>query len=53
MLEIKRSADPLVDFCGYLIALSMPTGLFIGNANMRPMNPRRYLYHGYLSFTEA
>ena len=52
-LEIKRSADPLVDFCGYLTPLSTPTGLFIGNANIRPMNPRRYLYHAYLSFMEA
>ena len=52
-LEIKRSADPLVDFCGYLTPLSTPTGLFIGNANIRSMNPRRYLYHAYLSFMEA
>ena len=52
-LEIKRSADPLVDFCGYLTLLRTPTGLFIGNANIRPMNPRRYLYHAYLSFMEA
>ena len=52
-LEIKRSADPLVDFYGYLTLLRTPTGLFIGNANIRPMNPRRYLYHAYLSFMEA
>ena len=52
-LEIKRNADPLVDFCGYLTPLSTPTGLFIGNANIRPMTPRRYLYHAYLSFMEA
>jgi putative DNA primase/helicase len=31
-LEIKRQADPLVDFCGYLMPLSTPNGLFIGNA---------------------
>jgi len=52
-LEIKRNADPLVDFCGYLTPLSTPTGLFIGNANIRPFNPKRYLYHAYLSFMEA
>ncbi|TPE12128.1 DNA primase [Pantoea vagans] len=52
-LEIKRQADPLVDFCGYLMPLSTPNGLFIGNANIRPLNPKRYLYHAYLSFMES
>lgn len=52
-LEIKRSADPLVDFCGYLLAVTSPNGLYIGNANIHPSNPRRYLYHAYLSFMEA
>ena len=52
-LEIKRHADPLVDFCGYLMPLAGPTGLFIGNANIRPLNPKRYLYHAYLSFMES
>ncbi|MEN4705933.1 primase-like DNA-binding domain-containing protein [Pantoea agglomerans] len=52
-LDIKRQADPLVDFCGYLMPLSTPNGLFIGNANIRPMNPKRYLYHAYLSFMES
>lgn len=52
-LEIKRQADPLVDFCGYLMPLSTPNGLFIGNANICPMNPKRYLYHAYLSFMES
>lgn len=52
-LTVKRHADPLVDFCGYLAALSMPVGLYMGNANIRPANPRRYLYHAYLSFMEA
>jgi len=35
-LEIKGQADPLVDFCGYLMPLSTPNGLFIGNANYSP-----------------
>ena len=52
-LEIKRHADPLVDFCGYLMPLSQPTGLYMGNANIRPLNPKRYLYHAYLSFMES
>jgi len=52
-LEIKRSADPLVDFCGYLLAVNTPNGLYIGNANIIPANPRKYLYHAYLSFMEA
>lgn len=52
-LEIKRQADPLVDFCGYLMPPSTPNGLFIGNANIRPTNPKRYLYHAYLSFMES
>ncbi|CAI0698157.1 DNA primase TraC [Serratia liquefaciens] len=52
-LEIKRSADPLVDFCGYLLAVSAPDGLYIGNANITPANPRKYLYHAYLSFMES
>ncbi|NAT79105.1 DNA primase [Dickeya dadantii] len=52
-LEIKRQADPLVDFCGYLQALSGTTGLYMGNANITPRNPRKYLYHAYLSFMES
>lgn len=52
-LEIKRSADPLVDFCGYLLEESEPHGLYMGNANIVPANPRKYLYHAYLSYMEA
>ncbi|MGE4681520.1 primase-helicase zinc-binding domain-containing protein [Yersinia enterocolitica] len=52
-LEIKRGADPLVDFCGYLLAVNTPNGLYMGNANIIPANPRKYLYHAYLSFMEA
>lgn len=52
-LEIKRQGDSLVDFCGYLMPLSTPNGLFNGNANIRPINPKRYLYHAYLSFMES
>ncbi|WP_224653189.1 primase-helicase zinc-binding domain-containing protein [Pectobacterium versatile] len=52
-LEIKRQADPLVDFCGYLLAHGDTTGLYMGNANITPRNPRKYLYHAYLSFMES
>lgn len=52
-LTIKRQADPLVDFCGYLTVLGTPEGMMIGNANITPPNPRRYLYHAYLSFMAA
>ena len=52
-LEIKRSSDSLVDFCGYLLAVQAPSGLYMGNGNIRPSNPRKYLYHAYLSFMEA
>ncbi|CAM3985749.1 primase-helicase zinc-binding domain-containing protein [Rahnella victoriana] len=52
-LEIKRSSDSLVDFCGYLLAVPSPSGLYMGNGNIRPSNPRKYLYHAYLSFMEA
>lgn len=51
--EIKRDADPLMDFCGYLSEASTPNGLFMGNANIIPANPRKYLYHYYLSFMEG
>ncbi|WP_116474804.1 primase-helicase zinc-binding domain-containing protein [Zobellella maritima] len=49
-LEIKREADSLVDFCGYLIANSQADGMLVGNANINPLVPRKYLYHAYLAF---
>ena len=52
-LEIKRNADPLVDFGGYLLANSEANSMFMGNANITPRNPRKYVYHAYLSFMEA
>ncbi|EKN4821491.1 phage/plasmid primase, P4 family [Yersinia enterocolitica] len=52
-LEIKRNSDPLVDFCGYLLASAEANGLYMGNGNIIPRNPRKYLYHAYLSFMEA
>ena len=52
-VSIKRDADPLCDFCGYLEALPDATGLYMGNGNIRPVQPRHYLYHAYLTFMEA
>ncbi len=52
-MRIKRDADSMVDFCGYLFATAEPTGLHMGNASIRPLQPKRYLYHAYLAYMEA
>jgi putative DNA primase/helicase len=52
-LSIKRDADPTFDFCGYLEALPEPEGMYMGNANIIPRQPRLYLYHAYLVYMEA
>ncbi len=52
-LSIKRDADPTFDFCGYLEALPQTNGMFMGNANIVPRQPRNYLYHAYLVYMEA
>ncbi|MEB7529315.1 primase-helicase zinc-binding domain-containing protein [Enterobacter kobei] len=52
-LSIKRDSDPTFDFCGYLEALPEPDGMFMGNANIIPRQPRLYLYHAYLVYMEA
>jgi len=52
-LSIKRDADPTFDFCGYLEALPQTNGMFMGNANIIPRQPRDYLYHAYLVYMEA
>ncbi|EOL8987616.1 primase-helicase zinc-binding domain-containing protein [Cronobacter dublinensis] len=52
-LTIKRDADPTFDFCGYLEALPQTNGMFMGNANIIPRQPRNYLYHAYLVYMEA
>ncbi len=44
-LAIKREGGSLVDFCGYLMASVVCDGMFIGNAEIVPFSPRRYLYH--------
>lgn len=52
-LSIKRDADPAFDFCGYLEALPDAEGMYMGNANIVPRQPRVYLYHAYLVYMEA
>ncbi|MDC9588552.1 toprim domain-containing protein [Xenorhabdus sp. XENO-10] len=52
-LDIKRGTDPLVDFCGHLIASHEADGLLIGNAEIVPFNPRKYLYHAYLAYMKG
>jgi len=51
--RIKRDADPMVDFCGYQFTTSEPDSLFMGNASIRPLQQRRYLYHAYQAYMEA
>lgn len=52
-LAIKREGDSLVDFCGYLMAMVECEGMIVGNAEMVPFSPRRYLYHSYLAYMSA
>ena len=52
-LAIKREGDSLVDFCGYLMASMVCDGMLIGNAEIVPFSPRRYLYHAYLAYMRA
>ncbi|HFW5176685.1 TPA: toprim domain-containing protein [Salmonella enterica subsp. enterica serovar Potsdam] len=52
-LAIKREGDSLVDFCGYLMVLVECEGMIVGNAEMVPFSPRRYLYHSYLAYMSA
>ncbi|MCW0314837.1 hypothetical protein NB694_004637 [Pantoea ananatis] len=52
-MRTKRDADPMVDFCRYLFATAEPNGLLMGSASIRPLQPRRYLYHACLAYMEA
>ncbi|HBQ3013220.1 DNA primase family protein [Klebsiella quasipneumoniae] len=52
-LAIKREGDSMVDFCGYLLASVACDGMFIGNAEIVPFSPRKYLYHAYLAYMRA
>ncbi|EKZ3298478.1 DNA primase, partial [Salmonella enterica] len=48
-LAVKRETDSMVDFCGYLISSMNCDGMFVGNAEIIPFSPRRYLYHAYIA----
>ena len=49
-LSVKRASDPIIDFCGYISFMDQPHGLFLGgNANIQ-RNPRKFVYHLYLSY---
>lgn len=52
-LSIKRDANPTFDFCGCLEALPQTNGMFMGNADIIPRQPRNYLYHAYLVYMGA
>lgn len=52
-MRIKRDADPMVDFCSFLITMPEPNALYMENASIRPLQPRRYLYHACLAFMEG
>jgi len=52
-MRIKRDADPMVDFCSYLITTPEPNALYMGNASIRPLQPRRYLYQACLAYMEG
>lgn len=52
-LAIKREGDSLVDFCGYLMNSVACDGMLIGNADITPFSPRRYLFHAYLQYMRA
>lgn len=52
-LRIKRDGDSLLDFCAYLMTLVECDGMVIGNAEITPFSPRRYLYHAYLAYMAA
>lgn len=51
-LQVKRSTDPILEFCGKLNFMDQPHGLFMGgNINIQ-RKPKEFLYHLYLTFME-
>lgn len=42
-----------MDFCGYLLASVQCDGMFVGNADIIPFSPRRYLYHAYMQYMRS
>lgn len=53
VLAVRREFNSLVYFCGYLPASEQYEGMFIGNAEVIPFIPRRYLCHPCMAYTRS
>ncbi|HEH9403986.1 TPA: hypothetical protein SIA26_001452 [Aeromonas bestiarum] len=51
-LAVKRDADPVLDFCATLAFLAEPKGLCMGGNVAVKQEPRRFLYHLYLTYLD-
>ncbi|MDC9591497.1 primase-like DNA-binding domain-containing protein [Xenorhabdus sp. XENO-10] len=53
-LEVKRASNPVLDLCAALAFMGEPRGLEMGGGRKteEERQPKRYLYHLYLSFME-
>lgn len=52
-LNVKRGTDPVIDMCAALYFMSEPKGMMMGGGTWAGQpEPRKYLYHLYLSFLE-
>ncbi|HEM8139933.1 TPA: toprim domain-containing protein [Providencia rettgeri] len=53
-LEVKRASNPVLDLCAALAFMGEPRGLEMGGGRKveEERQPRKYLYHLYLSFIE-
>ncbi|CDM88376.1 DNA primase family protein [Xenorhabdus bovienii] len=53
-LEVKRASNPVLDLCAALAFMGEPRGLDMGGGRKaeEERQPRKYLYHLYLSFME-
>lgn len=53
-LEVKRASNPVLDLCAALAFIGEPRGLEMGGGRKAEddRQPRKYLYHLYLSFIE-
>ncbi|MCW2258432.1 putative DNA primase/helicase [Providencia alcalifaciens] len=54
-LEVKRASNPVLDLCAALAFMGEPRGLEMGGGRKveEERQPRKYLYHLYLSFIEC
>lgn len=51
-LAVKRDADPVLDFCATLTFLAEPKGIRMGGNVAVKQEPRRFLYHLYLTYLD-